>query len=104
MPPQKYTLFTHRSTVRLSDPGEEGACSHLFETTTTQLDAIINGDTLSYHFIRQLENKILLEKKVTAVEALLPLVADYLDNIAMGKLGIKIGYLEAQIQKKSFTL
>ena len=89
-------LFTNNWTVRISDPGEEGAHSHLFETTYVTLEAQINEHNISYLFTRKTEEKIELQQTFTDLKELFKFVADYMDSVSLGLLGVKIGQLTAQ--------
>ena len=55
-------LFNNTWNVRISDPGEEGAKSHFFETIYVTLEAHINGNETNYTFTRQVEDQIKIKK------------------------------------------
>ncbi|MDU8924617.1 DUF5377 family protein [Pasteurellaceae bacterium LIM206] len=86
-------LFSNNWNVRISDPGEEGARSHFFETIYITLTAYIDGDNVSYEFIRKVENEVKIQRKFTELNELFIFLADYLDSVSLGNLGVKIGRL-----------
>ncbi|QLB12384.1 hypothetical protein EV697_10126 [Bisgaardia hudsonensis] len=86
-------LFTDNCNVRISDPGEEGAKSHFFETINTTLLAHIDGMNISYEFIRKIEDQVKINRSFTQLEELFKFLGDYLDPISLGLLGVKIGQL-----------
>ncbi|WP_439239015.1 DUF5377 family protein [Lonepinella sp. BR2919] len=86
-------LFTNTLNVRISDPGEEGATSHFFETIYITLVAHINGDEVKYEFTRKVENEVKINCTFTELNELFKFLADYLDPVALGNLGVKIGQL-----------
>ena len=45
-------LFNNTWNVRISDPGEEGAQSHFFETIYLTLTAYFEGENVRYEFIQ----------------------------------------------------
>ncbi|MDO4627208.1 MAG: DUF5377 family protein [Pasteurellaceae bacterium] len=86
-------LFNHTWNVRISDPGEEGAHSHFFETIYLTLQAHINGKDVRYEFTRKVENEVKIHRYFTDLSELFKFLGDYLDPIALGLLGVKIGQL-----------
>lgn len=95
---EKHTLFANNWTVRIGDPGEEGANSHLFETTYVELEAQWDGKQLSYVFTRKTEESLELEQRFTELAPLFKFVEDYMDTVSIGITGVKIGQLYAQYQ------
>ncbi|TCP95080.1 hypothetical protein EDC44_11130 [Cricetibacter osteomyelitidis] len=88
-------LFSNNRTVRLSDPGEEGAQSHLFETTYISFEALLDDNQVSYVFTRKVEDKIEQQQSFTDLKEFFKFAGDYLDPIALGLMGVKIGSLSA---------
>lgn len=88
-------LFSNNWTVRISDPGEEGTHSHLFETTSITLEAQINDENIHYLFTRKVEDKIELTSDFTDLNELFKFLIDYIDPVSLGLLGVKIGELTA---------
>ncbi len=86
-------LFSNNWNVRISDPGEEGASSHFFETIYITLEAHVNADVVTFEFTRKVENEVKINRKFTDINELFKFLADYLDPVAVGNLGIKIGQL-----------
>lgn len=86
-------LFSNTWNVRISDPGEEGAHSHFFETVYITLEARIDGDSVSYEFTRKVENEVKINRTFTELNELFIFLADYLDSVSLGNLGVKIGQL-----------
>ncbi|MGF7453756.1 DUF5377 family protein [Pasteurella bettyae] len=86
-------LFSNTLNVRISDPGEEGAHSHFFETIYITLDAHITAGNVVYEFIRKVEYEVKIKRRFTELETLFKFLADYLDPVALGNLGVKIGQL-----------
>ncbi|MDG6895980.1 DUF5377 family protein [Volucribacter amazonae] len=86
-------LFSNNWTVRISDPGEEGANSHLFETTYVDLVAYWQNEQLHYRFTRKTEDKIELQQEFLDLKELFKFLQDYLDPISLGLLGVDIGKL-----------
>ena len=76
-------LFNNTWNVRISDPGEEGAQSHFFETIYLTLTAYFEGENVRYEFVR----------KVEELGELFKFLGDYLDPVSLGNLGVKIGHL-----------
>ncbi|WP_439240105.1 MULTISPECIES: DUF5377 family protein [unclassified Lonepinella] len=87
------TLFTNTLNVRISDPGEEGATSHFFETIYITLIAHIQDDQVEYEFTRKIENEVKIHRTFTDLNVLFKFLADYLDPVALGNLGVKIGQM-----------
>ncbi|EGV07240.1 hypothetical protein HMPREF9952_2379 [Haemophilus pittmaniae HK 85] len=52
-------LFNNTWNVRISDPGEEGAQSHFFETVYLILTAHLE-ETIRYEFVRRVEDQVKL--------------------------------------------
>lgn len=86
-------LFSNNWNVRISDPGEEGTHSHFFETIYITLHAHLNGQNVSYEFIRKVENEVKIQRTFTDPEALFKFLGDYLDPVGLGMLGVKIAKL-----------
>ena len=86
-------LFSNNWNVRISDPGEEGAHSHFFETIYITLEAHISDDSVSYEFIRKVENEVKINRTFTDLNELFKFLGDYFDAVALGTLGVKIGRL-----------
>ncbi|EEX51342.1 Uncharacterised protein [Pasteurella multocida] len=90
---QTEVLFSNNWNVRISDPGEEGAQSHFFETIYITLEAHIKGDEIAYEFTRKVEDQVKINRTFTDLSELFKFLGDYLDPVSMGFLGIKIGNL-----------
>ncbi|QIW14912.1 dithiol-disulfide isomerase [Pasteurellaceae bacterium RH1A] len=90
-------LYENSWQIRVSDPGEEGAHSHLFETTSVTLSAEPKGKDLVYHFLRKTEERVEQEITLEQSNELFKLMADYLDPVGMGNLGVQIGLLKASL-------
>lgn len=86
-------LFSNQWDVRISDPGLEGALSHYFETVYLNLTAYIDGNTVSYEFIRKIEKEVHTHCTFSNVDDLFKFLAEYLGPVALGNIGIKIGKL-----------
>ncbi|WP_273395753.1 DUF5377 family protein [Actinobacillus porcinus] len=86
-------LYNNNWNVRISDPGEEGATSHFFETIYITLEAHIHGDNVQYEFTRKVENEVKIHRTFTDLNELFIFLADYLDPVSLGNLGVKIGQL-----------
>jgi len=86
-------LYSNNWNVRISDPGEEGAHSHFFETIYITLEAHINHSKVQYEFTRKVENEIKIHRTFTDLNELFIFLADYLDPVSLGNLGVKIGQL-----------
>ena len=86
-------LYNTNWNVRISDPGEEGATSHFFETIYITLEAHIHGDNVQYEFTRKVENEVKIHRTFTDLNELFIFLADYLDPVSLGNLGVKIGQL-----------
>lgn len=93
---QTEILLNNQWSVRISDPGLEGAISHYFETTSIQLVAHISSERTQYEFTRQVENEIEIHRQFDNVDDLFQFLAEYLDPIALGNIGIKIGQLNLE--------
>lgn len=96
---QTYPLYQNSWVVRQSDPGEEGARNHLFETVYVQLDAHYNGTALSFHFSRKVEDKVKFSQQFDDLETLFKFLGESLDPVSLGLLGVKIGELNVQLGK-----
>ncbi|TCJ98006.1 hypothetical protein EV694_1604 [Volucribacter psittacicida] len=90
---EKQPLFSNSWTVRIGDPGEEGANSHLFETTYVDLEAYWQGEQLHYCFTRKIEEHIELQQEFIDLKELFKFLQDYMDPISLGLLGVNIGKL-----------
>ena len=86
-------LFNNTWNVRISDPGEEGAKSHFFETIYVTLEAHINGNETNYTFTRKVEDQIKIKKDFTDLDELFIYLSEQISPVALGHLGIKIGNL-----------
>ena len=86
-------LFNNTWNVRISDPGEEGAQSHFFETIYITLEAHIHVDNVQYEFTRKVEDQINIKKVFTDVDELFIYLSEQISPVALGHLGIKIGNL-----------
>lgn len=93
---QTEVLFSNNWNVRISDPGEEGAHSHFFETIYLTLVAHIDGSNISYEFTRKVEEQVKIHRTFTDLSELFKFLGDYLDPVSMGFLGIKIGNLSVR--------
>lgn len=87
------TLLSNTWNVRISDPGEEGAQSHFFETIYITLQAHIEGEAVRYEFTRKVENEVKIQRSFVDLNELFKFLADYLDPVSLGNLGVKIGQL-----------
>ena len=58
-------LYNNNWNVRISDPGEEGATSHFFETIYITLEAHIHGDNVQYEFTRKVEKEVKIHRTFT---------------------------------------
>lgn len=86
-------LFNNTWNVRISDPGEEGARSHFFETVYLTLTAHFEKDGVHYEFVRKVEDQIKIQRFFTDLNELFKFLGDYLDPVSLGLLGVKIGNL-----------
>ncbi|MCW9699296.1 MULTISPECIES: DUF5377 family protein [unclassified Avibacterium] len=86
-------LFSNEWNVRISDPGEEGAHSHFFEKIYITLDAHIEGEHITYEFTRKVEDQVNINRTFTELNELFKFLGEYLDPVALGFLGVKIGHL-----------
>ena len=86
-------LFNNTWNVRISDPGEEGAHSHFFETIYITLQAHIEGERVEYEFTRKVENEVKINRTFGDLNELFKFLADYLDPVSLGNLGVRIGQL-----------
>ncbi|MBN6081539.1 DUF5377 family protein [Aggregatibacter actinomycetemcomitans] len=86
-------LFNNTWNVRISDPGEEGAQSHFFETIYIMLEAHIHGNETTYEFTRKVEDQIKIKKTFTDLDELFIYLSEQISPVALGHLGIKIGNL-----------
>ena len=86
-------LYSNNWNVRISDPGEEGASSHFFETIYITLQAHIVGSKVTYEFTRKVENEIKINRTFTDLNKFFIFFCDYLAPVAVGQLGVKIGRL-----------
>lgn len=86
-------LYSNNWNVRISDPGEEGAHSHFFETIYITLQAHINGKKVTYEFTRKVENEVKIHRTFDDLNELFKFLGDYLDPVALGQLGVRIGQL-----------
>lgn len=86
-------LYSNNWNVRISDPGEEGATSHFFETIYITLTAHIDDHGVQYEFTRKVENEVKIHRTFTDLNELFIFLADYLDPVSLGNLGVKIGQL-----------
>ncbi|OOF41264.1 MULTISPECIES: DUF5377 family protein [Rodentibacter] len=87
------TLFNTTWNVRISDPGEEGARSHFFETVYLTLTAHFEENGIRYEFVRRVEEQIKIQCSFTELNELFKFLGDYLDAVSLGILGVKIGNL-----------
>ncbi|OBW92503.1 dithiol-disulfide isomerase [Gallibacterium salpingitidis] len=94
---QTYPLYQNSWVIRQSDPGEEGARNHLFETVSIQLDAIYTKQSLHYQFTRKVENHIEFTQEFADLESLFKFLGESLDPVSLGLLGVKIGQLQSQL-------
>ena len=86
-------LYSNNWNVRISDPGEEGATSHFFETIYITLTVHIDGNDVQYEFTRKVENEVKIHRTFNDLNELFIFLADYLDPVSLGNLGVKIGQL-----------
>lgn len=87
------TLFNTTWNVRISDPGEEGARSHFFETVYLTLTAHFEENGIRYEFVRRVEEQVKVQRSFTELNELFKFLGDYLDAVSLGILGVKIGNL-----------
>ncbi|WP_314722763.1 DUF5377 family protein [Haemophilus pittmaniae] len=90
-------LFNNTWNVRISDPGEEGAQSHFFETVYLILTAHLE-ETIRYEFIRRVEDQVKIKRDFTDLQELFKFLGDYLDPVSLGLLGVKIGNLGVTVE------
>lgn len=93
MSKQTQLLYSNNWNVRISDPGEEGANSHFFETIYITLEAYIDSTEVSFEFTRKVENDVKINRTFNQLDELFKFLADYLDPVSLGNLGVKIGQL-----------
>ncbi|MDO4430463.1 MAG: DUF5377 family protein [Lonepinella koalarum] len=93
MSKQTQLLYSNNWNVRISDPGEEGASSHFFETIYITLEAHIDDGQVKYEFIRKVENEVKINRTFSELDELFKFLSDYLDAVSLGNLGVKIGQL-----------
>ena len=86
-------LFNTTWNVRISDPGEEGARSHFFETVYLTLTAHFEENGIRYEFVRRVEDQVKVKRSFTELNELFKFLGDYLDAVSLGILGVKIGNL-----------
>ncbi|PVX41311.1 hypothetical protein C8D76_1027 [Pasteurella langaaensis DSM 22999] len=86
-------LYSNNWNVRISDLGEEGTHSHFFETIYITLEAHVDGENVQYEFTRKVENEVKIHRTFTDLNELFIFLADYLDAVSLGNLGVKIGQL-----------
>ncbi len=91
-------LFNTTWNVRISDPGEEGARSHFFETVYLTLTAYFEEKGIRYEFVRRIENEVKIQRSFTQLNELFKFLGDYLDAVSLGMLGVKIGNLGVQAE------
>ena len=90
-------LFNNTWNVRISDPGEEGAQSHFFETVYLILTAHLE-ETIRYEFVRLVEDQVKIKRDFTDLQELFKFLGDYLDPVSLGLLGVKIGNLGVTVE------
>ena len=90
-------LFNNTWNVRISDPGEEGAQSHFFETVYLILTAHLE-ETNRYEFVRRVEDQVKIKRDFTDLQELFKFLGDYLDPVSLGLLGVKIGNLGVTVE------
>ena len=78
---QTEVLFSNNWNVRISDPGEEGAQSHFFETIYITLEAHIKSDEIAYEFTRKVEDQVKINRTFTDLSELFKFLGDYLDPV-----------------------
>ena len=86
-------LFNNTWNVRISDPGEEGAQSHFFETIYLTLTAYFEGENVRYEFVRKVEDDVKVQRQFTDLDELFEFLGQYLSPVALGNVGVKIGLL-----------
>lgn len=86
-------LFNTTWNVRISDPGEEGARSHFFETVYLTLTAHFEESGIRYEFVRKVEEQVKIQRSFTELNELFKFLGEYLDAVSIGLLGVKIGNL-----------
>ena len=86
-------LFNNTWNVRISDPGEEGAQSHFFETIYLTLTAYFEGGNVRYEFVRKVEDQVKNQTLIYRIKWVIQVLRDYLDPVSLGNLGVKIGNL-----------
>ena len=93
MSKQPQILLNNTWNVRISDPGEEGAKSHFFETIYLTLTAYFEENNIRYEFVRKVEDQIKIQRSFTELNELFKFLGDYVDPVSIGLLGVKIGNL-----------
>ena len=79
-------LFNNTWNVRISDPGEEGAQSHFFETIYLTLTAYFEAENVRYEFVRKVEDQVKIKRSFTELSELFKFLGDYLDPVSLGNL------------------
>lgn len=92
------TLYSNNWNVRISDPGEEGANSHFFEKIYITLAAHIDDKNICYEFTRKVEDQVKINRTFTDIKELFKFLADYLNAISLGLVGVKIGNLGVKVE------
>ena len=90
---QPQVLFHNTWNVRISDPGEEGAKCHFFETIYLTLTAHFEENRVRYEFVRKVEDQIKIQHSFSELNELFKFLGYYFDPFFIGLLGVKIGNL-----------
>lgn len=98
MSKQPQILLNNTWNVRISDPGEEGAKSHFFETIYLTLTAYFEENNIHYEFVRKVEDQIKIQRSFTELNELFKFLGDYFDPVSIGLVGVKIGNLGIKLE------
>ena len=93
MSKQPQILLNNTWNVRISDPGEEGAKSHFFETIYLTLTAYFEENNIRYEFVRKVEDQINIQRSFTELNELFKFLGGYFDPVSIGLVVVKIGNL-----------
>ncbi|HHF3843830.1 TPA: DUF5377 family protein [Haemophilus influenzae] len=93
MSKQPQILLNNTWNVRISDPGEEGAKSHFFETIYLTLTAYFEENNIRYEFVRKVEDQIKIQRSFTELNELFKFLGGYFDPVSIGLVGVEIGNL-----------
>ncbi|HHF3823951.1 DUF5377 domain-containing protein [Haemophilus influenzae] len=98
MSKQPQILLNNTWNVRISDPGEEGAKSHFFETIYLTLTAYFEENNIRYEFVRKVEDQIKIQRSFTELNELFKFLGGYFDPVSIALVGVKIGNLGIKLE------